>query len=135
MKRRAVNIFLILVFLMVSGWTVQALNGDKQTTELQITAQQYGAPASFRVIDSVTEVKLGGIGFITIQGQVGVKYTVNSSFKTGNDTRSVSQWRVADENGKATFIWSVSPQTVPGTYPVTISGGGSTIELIHTVLP
>jgi hypothetical protein len=135
MKRKIVNILFICIFLTVFSWTVKALTGDKQTANLQINAQKYTVPGDLSIIDSVTRVRIGEIGFITIQGQPGIRYTVTSSFNTEEGTRSVSQWRITDENGRATFLWSVSLETIPGTYPVTISGGDRTLKLSHVVLP
>jgi hypothetical protein len=126
MKFKAVKVFSILAVLMLFGW---ALKG------IMVSSQPENTAGNLRVIESVTRVRLGEIGFITIQGTPGVRYTVTSSFKTGEKTRSASQWRITDESGRATFLWSVNPDTVPGTYPVTISGDGRTINISHTVLP
>lgn len=134
MKRKIINIIFLCTFLTIFSWTVKALNGDDQIAEFEASGSKYTAQADLRVVESATRVRLGEIGFITIQGQPGVRYTVTSSFRTNEGTRSVSQWRVADNNGRATFLWSVGPETIPDTYPVTITGGGKTIELSHTVL-
>lgn len=125
MKRKAVRILIVFtVFILFSS-----------VIKVMVSAQPENTTGDLRVIDSVTRVRLGQIGFITIQGTPGVKYTVTASFKTGEKTRVASQWRIADERGRATFLWSVNPDTVPGTYPVTITGNGTTISLSHTVLP
>ena len=87
------------------------------------------------VIQSLTTLRHGDIGIITIQGEPGVKYLLESSFSDGIRTIPVSQLRTGDSRGLATFNWVVSEDTVPGTYPITIQGGNETLTLSHTVMP
>lgn len=87
------------------------------------------------LIKSVTILRRGDVGIITIQGEPGVIYNLTSSFNDGNRTIPVNQWRTGDSKGLASFNWVVGEDTAAGTYPITISGGGQVLNLTHTVLP
>jgi hypothetical protein len=87
-----------------------------------------------KIIKASNVLRPGDVGAITIQGSAGKKYTIKSSYRKENKNISVTQERTADEYGQVTFVWSVSKETAPGTYPVTIIGGGKTITLNHIVL-
>ena len=131
MIRRLLCILFLCVFLM--GCSTQNYlnsNGDENSS-----VQTQAAPQDLRIINSRTTLRLGEAGFITIQGEPGVRYTIKTSFRMGNHVIPVTQWRVAGTNGQATFNWVVSQETVPGTYSGTISGGGRTIQISHTVVP
>lgn len=105
------------------------------TSKTQFQLQKHTIIGELKIIHSITTVKRGGVGIITIQGKPGIKYNIKSSFKLGDKLNTVTQWRIADSNGQATFNWVVSTDTVPGTYSAIISGGGKIIKTEHTVLP
>jgi hypothetical protein len=87
-----------------------------------------------RVINARNVLRKGETGIITIQGQPGKKYEIKTSYKITNRTVTVTQWRVTDSNGFATFNWVVGMDTVAGTYSGQIRGNGSSINITHTVL-
>ena len=41
--------------------------------------------------------------------------------------------KVADENGLVTWKWRVGSRTTPGTYTITVTGGGDTLETVFVV--
>jgi len=90
---------------------------------------------NLRIINSVSAVKRGGTGIITIQGMPNTLYSIKTSYKLINKTVSVTQWRTTDETGVITFNWIVSMETMSGTYDATISGGGDVLKTNHKVLP
>jgi hypothetical protein len=132
MKNRIISMLFVCMLITLTGGTARVMPSAEQLTAVQF--QPAGQGNNLSIIQSVTEVSPGGIGYITIQGLPRERYLVTSSFKIGRSTRSVSQWRVTDERGQATFVWAVNQNTVPGTYTVTISGGGETINTYHRVL-
>jgi hypothetical protein len=108
-----------------------ASNTNKSVT---VQTQAEVAQNNLRIINSQTTLNHGGMGYITVQGKAKTQYTLLSSFKVGNRVVDVTQWRITGDSGQATFNWIVSPETVPGTYDIFISGGGERLNLSHTVL-
>ena len=107
--------------------TVKSLNIPQE----QITIVQ----SNLKIINAISEVKRGGTGVIIIQGMPKTLYNIKTSYKLGNKIVPVIQWRTTDATGVATFNWIVSKNTIVGTYPATISGGGDVVNTNHTVLP
>lgn len=134
MKRSFIKmlVFCLMLLQLYSTTTIVKAAELRPSAEIATTA---AAQPKISIIRSVTDVNRGDIGFITIQGRPGVKYTIRSSFKIGNRTIPVTQWRIGDSKGFVIFNWVVGGDTVPGTYPITISGDGETINLSHTVFP
>ena len=100
-----------------------------------ITQKQFQtAKRHLKIINAITNVKRGGTGIITIQGAPNTSYSIKTSYKLGNKTISVIQWRKTDVTGVTTFNWIVSMETAIGTYAATISGGGDIIKTNHRVL-
>lgn len=96
-------------------------------------AQSVMAQNSLTIISSVSTVKHGETGAIIIQGTPRTQYSIKTSYKLGNKTIPVIQWRTTDQIGVTTFNWIVSNGTTPGTYNAIISGGGNTLTTTHTV--
>ncbi|MCJ7690302.1 MAG: hypothetical protein MUO60_13395 [Clostridiaceae bacterium] len=88
-----------------------------------------------KIISSVSVVKHGDTGLITIQGIPNTRYNITTSYKIKDKTISVIQWRTTDRIGVTTFNWIVNMKTIAGTYDATISGGGAILKTNHTVLP
>ena len=86
------------------------------------------------IINAVSAVEHGGIGVITIQGTPNTLYNIKTSYKLGDKTISVIQWRTTDGTGVTTFNWIVSMRTMPGTYDATITGGGDVLRTYHKVI-
>lgn len=90
---------------------------------------------NLKILNSTSQVKHGGAGFITIKGRPRTRYYIRTSYRLANRTILVTQWRITDGTGVAVFNWIVSTDTVPGTYTATITGDGETLRTNHTVLP
>lgn len=92
------------------------------------------AKNKLRIINAISNVKRGGTGIITIQGTPNTEYSIETSYKLGNKSIPVIQWRKTDVTGVTTFNWIVSMESIVGTYDATISGGGDIIKTNHRVL-
>jgi hypothetical protein len=121
---------IILLFFTVRKVIITAGNAKLVNSSIRTISHVY----DLRVIKADNELKHGEIGTITIQGKPRVTYTIIAAYSKGNKALEAKQQRTADEFGQATFIWTVSKETVPGTYLVTITGGGRSLELNHTVV-
>lgn len=131
MRRRL--LYTLLLCILVTGCS-NKYDSVTQLNELS-TVQSQLAINDLRIVNSQTSIRRGGIGFITVQGNPRVRYTINTSYRLNGRVINVNQWRMSGENGQVTFNWIVDPQTTPGTYSATISGGGKTLRTDHTVLP
>lgn len=92
------------------------------------------AQRQLKIINAVSDVKRGETGVITIQGVPNTLYNIKTSYKSGNKTIYVVQWRTTDRTGVTTFNWIVGMETMAGTYNATISGGGDILKTNHKVM-
>lgn len=128
-------LYVLLLCIIASGCSTKNDLISRLTKFSTIQAQSEAIGDNLTILNSKTSIRGGEFGFITIQGQPGIKYKISTLYKKGNRTLSVTQWRVTDARGQATFNWFVDSDTTPGTYSATISGGGKTINTYHTVNP
>ena len=133
MKIKVLCVLLLSIHMMGYRSEAQATTMVKQPNISQ--EQSIIAQNSLRIINSVSDVKRGEIGVITIQGVPNTLYSIQTSYKLANKTVFVTQWRTTDSTGVTTFNWVVSMKTMAGTYDATISGGGYVINTKHKVVP
>ncbi len=126
-----------ILFLGVCIMGYYGITGATPISEtFNISQNQYTiAQNQLKIINSVSTVKLGGTGVITIQGLPNTQYTIVTSYKLANKAISVLQRRTTDGTGVTTFNWIVSKKSTVGTYDATISGGGQILKTKHTVIP
>jgi hypothetical protein len=133
LRLRYVILFIIIIFGFLAAKRVIITGISSKVVNAPVNS--INQPYDLRVIKAVNVLKHGEIGTITIQGKPGTKYTIIANYSKGDkDFIAEQQQRSADEFGQATFIWTVAKETAPGTYLVTITGGGKTINLHHTVI-
>jgi hypothetical protein len=128
-----------VIFILFLGLSIMGYRGTIEAKPIEmvesITQKQFQAVKNnLKIINAITNVKRGGTGIITIQGEPNTLYSITTSYKLGNKTISVIQWRKTDVTGVTTFNWIVSMETAVGTYAATISGGGDIIKTNHRVL-
>ncbi|MCB2309680.1 hypothetical protein LGL55_00940 [Clostridium tagluense] len=132
MKIKVVWILFLSMCIIVCPSTTGAISMVKA---VNMPEQQFIiAQGNLKIINAVSAVNHGGTGVITIQGRPNTQYNIKTSYKVGNKTVRVIQWRTTDKTGIATFNWIVGNDTAPGTYSATISGGGDILNINHTVL-
>jgi hypothetical protein len=133
MKKKLICM-LVLSLSIFSYYTSRIPTAAEDLTQTSAKLVSTSIQRKVRIIRSVTTLKRGEIGIITIQGEPGMVYTIETSFAVGSRTIPVNQVRTGDSKGLATFNWVVGEDTVPGTYPVKIYGDGEILNLSHTVL-
>ncbi|WP_139904726.1 hypothetical protein [Clostridium thermarum] len=133
MKKKAICILIVSICIIghYNSTTVAAEDFSSRETQLSSTS----IPKKIKLLRSNTTLKHGDIGIITIKGEPGVVYKIESSYAIGSRVIPVNQVRTGNSKGIVTFNWVVGEDTVPGTYPIKISGNGEVLELTHTVLP
>lgn len=132
MKHKLLYIFLTTILL--TGCAAQKQDEMPPAQNLnRLQTETQASPGDIRLISAKTNLKLGENGSITIQGDPGVTYDISSSYKWGTRTITALQSKAAGPDGRVTWFWSVNRNTLPGTYPITISGGGATFITSYTV--
>lgn len=126
--KTSIILFICMLIMTCKVDIIYGVEYDKVTPVMNVQG-------SLSITRAVTTVRKGDFGIIVIQGKANTRYRVNSSFKEGNRTIPVTQWRTTNANGVATFNWFVSEETALGTYPLTITGNGDSLQLSHTVIP
>jgi len=132
MKIKFAGILFLGMCIMVYSSSALAISTVKASNMPQ--SQSAIVVSHLKIINAVSTVRHGGTGVITIQGIPNTVYNIKTSYKTENKTVSVIQWRTTDRTGVTTFNWIVGNDTIAGTYPATISGGGDTLNTTHTVV-
>lgn len=128
-------LYFVLLSVLITGCSGNTGSISRADNPPVTQLQTNITSGEIKIIRSNTTLKHGEMGFITIQGQPGVKYEIRTIYKVGNREIPVTQWRTADASGQATFNWVVSDQTAPGNHSAIISGNGMTLRVSHTVLP
>lgn len=134
MKTKIRYILLIILLIFGTLLSTKIFMTGISTKTANASAKTINPSYALKVIKAVNELKHGEMGSITIQGRPGVKYEIIAYYSLGKEPLEARQQRTTDEFGQATFIWTVSNKTVPGTYLITITGDGRTINSQHTVI-
>lgn len=85
------------------------------------------------LVDARTSVRRGESCSITIQGKPDTRYTISATYKLGEKTMTTQETKNSAKDGMVTWSWLINNDTVPGSYPVTVSGGGSGFNTLYTV--
>jgi len=86
-----------------------------------------------RLLNIKNPVKRGETGFLSIQGKPSVRYTISAVYNKGGKTFSSAIEKTSGTDGIVSWVWSVSSDTLPGTYNITVTGGGDVFTTAYTV--
>ncbi|RCX15451.1 hypothetical protein DFR58_11331 [Anaerobacterium chartisolvens] len=131
---RRVFIGMAVISLLLSGCGLQRQTktpGEEDFIKLQHEQGAYGR--GLNVISSIKDVKAGERSQITVQGDAGGVYEIISTYRVGEKSYTVRSTKMADREGRVSWDWIVSPDTLPGIYPITISGNGAEILSSYSV--
>lgn len=125
-----------ILFLGVCSMGYYGITGTTPVVEAFSMSQNQPivSQRQLKIINSVSAVKHGETGLITIQGTPHTRYTIKTSYKLADKKVLVIQRRTTDGTGITTFNWIVDMKTISGTYDATISGGGDELKTTHTVV-
>ena len=92
------------------------------------------APAQVLDILSVTNpVECGAIATLTAKGKPGVEYDIDVIYKKTESKAKGLENKKAASDGTVSWTWKVGSGTTPGTYTITVNGGGETDKIQFTV--
>lgn len=70
---------------------------------------------------------------VTIQGLPDTNYSITVNYKSGPSSAEGLEDKTSDGSGQVSWSWKVGGRTSPGTFHITVSGGGETITLPFTI--
>lgn len=70
---------------------------------------------------------------VTIQGLPNTTYSITVHYKSGPSAAEGLEDKTSDNSGQVSWSWKVGGRTSPGTFSITVSGGGETLTLPFTV--
>lgn len=70
---------------------------------------------------------------VTIQGLPNTLYSITVHYKSGPSSAEGLEDKTSDGSGQVSWSWKVGGRTSPGTFHITVSGGGETITLPFTI--
>lgn len=155
-----VTIFIAVLFII--GASSSAKNGSKDnansttsfvdvttepTTAVQTTEEPTTvAPTTEKPTEKVTEapteilitsitssVNAGETASVSIQGAPNTEYYITVTYKSGKSTAAGLEAKTSDGNGNVSWSWEVGAKTSSGTYPISISGGGTSAKTEFTI--
>jgi hypothetical protein len=92
------------------------------------------APAQVLNILSVTNpVECGAMATLTAKGKPGVEYDIDVIYKKTESKAKGLENKKAASDGTVSWTWKVGSGTTPGTYTITVNGGGETDKIQFTV--
>ena len=118
----------------VNGETEETPEESKSETD--VSDLQSDAPGQDGVItvQSLTSpVRRGSTAYMEIQGIPGEEYSITRYYASSVSKAADLVPKIADANGLVTWKWKVGARTAPGTYKITVSGGGDAMETVFVV--
>jgi hypothetical protein len=103
------------------------------TTKEPATEKITKAVADIIVTSVTSNVDPGQTASVSIQGSPNTDYSISVRYKSGNSTAAGLKTKMSDSNGNVSWSWEVGAKTSSGTYPITISGGGTSTSTEFTV--
>ena len=92
------------------------------------------APAQVLDIISVTNpVECGAMATLTAKGKPGAEYDIDVVYKKTESKANGLENKTAAADGIVSWTWKVGTGTTPGTYTITVNGGGETDKIQFTV--
>lgn len=70
---------------------------------------------------------------VTIQGLPNTNYSITVNYKSGPSSAEGLEDKTSDGSGQVSWSWKVGGRTSPGTFHITVSGGGETLTLPFTI--
>lgn len=132
LKYKLLPVMILLVLLTGCKTASRSQMPPEQKLAQTQTATPFGLNRII-LVNARTPVKRGENCSVTIQGRAEITYTIAASYKIGDKILTTYESRMAGSDGMVTWIWAVSSDTVPGTYGITISGGGMDFQTAYTV--
>lgn len=118
----------------VNGETQEALKVDLSDTETSYLQSDVPVQSNMIAVQSLTSpIRRGSTAHMEIKGIPGEEYSITVYYASSVSKAADLVPKIADESGLVTWKWKVGARTAPGTYKITVSGGGDTLETVFVV--
>lgn len=124
--KRALASILLCCSLIFTGTAIPAVAATTEAKTQQQTVVQ--------IKSQTKKVYRGDTATIKIKGKAKTKYSIKVTYKTTTSKAKGLETKTSTKNGNVTWTWKIGTRTTPGTYTVTIKGGGETIKTTFKVL-
>ena len=123
---------------------------EQETTEEETTEKQTKEPTTekvtekiaelpteavtpFEIVNYSSEVAAGSNANIKIKGKPNTEYTIDVVYNSGSSKAEGLEPKISDSYGNVSWEWEVGTKTTPGTYSITVNGGGTFKSVKFTV--
>ena len=86
-----------------------------------------------RLVSLTEEVRRGTDATLTMVGRPLTEYTATVIYRTGPSVAGGLGAAISDADGNISWTWRVGSNTTPGTYSITVEGGGEIFSAYFTV--
>ena len=109
--------------------------GPAAPTEPPETQPETQAPSleGIQVLAWPETVRQNETATVTIQGLPNTTNSITVNYKSGPSSAQGLEDKTSDGSGQVSWSWKVGGRTSPGTFNITVSGGGETLTLPFTV--
>ena len=91
------------------------------------------AVTPFEIVNYSSEVAAGSNANIKIKGKPNTEYTIDVVYNSGSSKAEGLEPKISDSYGNVSWEWEVGTKTTPGTYSITVNGGGTFKSVKFTV--
>ena len=130
--------------------TTEQETTEEETTEEETTEKQTKEPTTekvtekiaelpteavtpFEIVNYSSEVAAGSNANIKIKGKPNTEYTIDVVYNSGSSKAEGLEPKISDSYGNVSWEWEVGTKTTPGTYSITVNGGGTFKSVKFTV--
>lgn len=88
---------------------------------------------SLHFVSTPGTIGAGNYATVSIQGAPNTSYSITVYVKSGPSEADGLGSTTSDADGYASWTWKVGARSTPGTYSITVSGGGQKISTSYTI--
>jgi competence protein ComEC len=94
---------------------------------------EQGSAIAIQVVSVTSPVRPGATATLVARTSPGSSCSIAVRYASGQSTAAGLVPKAADANGMVSWTWMVGTRTTPGTWPVTVTAGGSTVQTTFVV--
>ncbi len=118
----------------VNGESKDTAISSTEPTDTSIQTESPAASSGSIQVQSLTSpVERGRTAYMEILGTPGEEYSITVYYASSVSKAADLVPKIADDNGLVTWKWKVGSRTAAGTYKITVTGGGDTLETVFVV--
>lgn len=104
-----------------------------ETSASDLQTESTAQNGSIAVQSLTSPIRRGSTAYMEVKAVPGEEYSITVYYASSVSKAADLVPKIADENGLITWKWKVGSRTAPGTYKITVIGGGDTLETVFVV--